>query len=173
VILLQRRTRSIQSLSSSRGEHSCKLANALPQDFERCFDRCLFLDNVRDVSTLHFFGSLLEALAADGIHRKEGECLREWYTIRSGMQKLNVCINFPKDCTQSNVADRSLRNRSSNKQSRSACQREALNDTNELLVIDREDRFLLVGDTDSRWSVLAGTVYLLRHYRQDYKQARK
>jgi hypothetical protein len=53
------------------------------------------------------------------------------------------------------------------------CQREALNDTNKLLVIDREECFLLVGDTDSRWSVFAGLVDLIRHCKQDYKQVLK
>jgi hypothetical protein len=32
---------------------------------------------VREASTLHFFGSSVEAFGAYGIHRKEAECLRE------------------------------------------------------------------------------------------------
>ena len=119
------------------------------------------------------FHSRFEAFAAYGIHRKEGECLREWYTIRSGVQKFNVCNHFPENCTQSHFTESSLRNRPFNKQSRSPCQREALNDTNKLLVFDCEECFLLVGDTDSRWSVFAGLVDLTRHCKQDYKQAMK
>ena len=38
-----------------------------------------------------------------------------------------------------------------------------MNDTNELLVINCEERFLLVRDADSRWSVLAGLVDLSGH----------
>jgi len=119
--------------------------------------------------TLHLFGSRFEAFAAYVIHRKEAECLREWYPIRSSMQKFNVSIHFPKNCTQSHFTGRSLRNRPFHKQSRSPCQREALNDTNELLVIDCEECFLLMGDTDSRWSVVSvGLVDLLRHCEQNY-----
>src|ERR1017187_495021 len=89
------------------------------------------------------------------------------------MQKFNVCNHFPENCTESHFSESSLRNRPFNKQSRSPCQREALNDTNKLLVIDREERFLLVGNTDSRWSVFAGLVDLTLHGKQDYKQALK
>ena len=119
------------------------------------------------------FHSRFEAFAAYGIHRKEGECLREWYTIGSGMEKFNMSIHFPENCTQSQFPESSLRNRPFNKQSRSPCQREALNDTNELLVLDREECLLLVGNTDSRWSVSARLVDLMRHCKQDYKQALK
>lgn len=45
-----------------------------------------------------------------------------------------------------------------------------MNDTNELPVIDCEDCFLLVGDTDSRWSVLEGLVDPSRHCEQDYNR---
>lgn len=119
------------------------------------------------------FHSRFEAFAAYGIHGKEGECLCEWYTIRSGMQKFNVCNHFPENCTQSHFTESSLRNRPFNKQSRSPRQREALNDTNKLLVIDREECFLLVGHTDSSWSGFAGLVDLTRHCKQDYKKALK
>lgn len=118
---------------------------------------------------MHLFGSRLEAFAAYGIHRKEGECLREWYAIRSGMQKFDVRIHFPEHRTQSHFSERSLRNGSFNKESRSPCQREALNDTNELLVMNCEDCFLLMGDTDPRWSVFVSLVDLPRHSKQDYK----
>lgn len=45
---------------------------------------------------MHFFESLLEALAAYVIHREKGECLGPWHTIRASMQKYNVCVHFPK-----------------------------------------------------------------------------
>lgn len=109
------------------------------------------------------FHGRLESFAAYGIHCQEGECLREWYAIRSSMEKFNVCIHFPENCTQIHFTERALRNRPLNKQSRSSGQREALNDTNEFLVIDCEDGFLLMGDADSRWSVLARLVDLSRH----------
>jgi len=49
---------------------------------ERRVNMCSFL-YVREGCTLHLFGSRFEAFAAYGIHRKKGECLCEWYTIRS------------------------------------------------------------------------------------------
>ncbi len=86
------------------------------------------------------------------------------------MQKFNVRNHFPEDCTESHFTESSLRNRPFDKQNRPACQREALNDTNKVLVIDREQCFLLVGHTDSRRSVFAGLVDLTRHYKQDYNR---
>src|SRR6478672_9447444 len=87
------------------------------------------------------------------------------------MQKFNVRVHFSKNCTESHLTQRSLRNRSFNKQSRSARQREALKYSNELLVLDCEDCLLLVGNTDSRWSAaLLGLVKLLRHFKQDCKR---
>ncbi len=123
--------------------------------------------NVRETCK-HFFGSRFEPFAAYLIHRKEAECLREWYTVGSGMQKFNLGIYLSQNCSQSHFTKRSRRNTPFNKQSRSPCQREALNDTNEPLVIDREDCFLLVGDTDPRWSVFVALVDLLRHCKQNY-----
>ena len=117
------------------------------------------------------FYSRFEAFAAYGIHGKESECLCEWHTIRSGMQKFDVRNHFPEDCAQRYFTEGSLGNGPFHQQSRPTCQREALNDTNKLLVIDREECFLLVGNTDSRRSVFAGLVDLTRHYKQDYKQA--
>ena len=161
-----------RSRPSPRSEHLRDLADALPQltpAFERHVDRCLFLFDVREACTLHLFCSSVEAFGAYGIHRNKAECLRERYTISSGMQKFNVRIHFPKNCTQSHFAERSLGNRPFNKQSRSSCHREALNDTNELLVIDCKDCSFLVGDTDPRWS--AGRTRLVdlpRHGKQDY-----
>jgi hypothetical protein len=87
---------AFRSRSSSRSEHPRKLVDTLAQGFERRVDRSLFLYNVRKACILHFFGSRFEALAAHGIHRKEGECLRKRYAVRSGMQKFNVCIHFPE-----------------------------------------------------------------------------
>jgi hypothetical protein len=152
-----------RSYPSPRSERPGKLAEALPQAFERRVERCLFLFNVREACTLHLLGSSVEAFCAYGIHRKEAECLREPYTIRSGVQKFNVRIHFPKNCTQSHFTDRTLGNRPFNKQRRSPCQREALNYTEELLVIDHKDCLFLVRDTDSRWSAV-----LPRHGKQDY-----
>ena len=160
--------------SSSRSEHYRKLADALPQCFERHVDRSLFLSNVRKACILHFFGSRFEAFAAHGIHRKEGECLRKRYAVRSGMQKFNVCIHFPEYGSESYSSERALSNRPFNEQCRSSRQRQALNDTNELLIIDCENGFLLMGNTDSRRSVaLARLVDLLRHSNQDSKPALK
>jgi hypothetical protein len=119
------------------------------------------------------FYSRFEAFAAYGIHRKEGECLCEWYTIRSGMQKFDVRNHFPEDRAQCHFTESSLGNRPFHQQSRPPCQREALNDANEPLVFDREDGFLLVWNTDPRRSVFAGLVDLTRHYKQDYKPAMK
>lgn len=95
--------RSFRSHPSPRGKHPRKLADALPQltpAFERPVDGCLFLFDVREACTLHLFGSIVEAFGAYGIHRKKAECLREWYTISSRMQKFNVRIHFPENCTQ-------------------------------------------------------------------------
>ena len=97
--------------SPSRSEHHRKLADALPQCFERRVDRSLFLNNVGKACTVHFFGSRFEAFAAHGIHRKEGECLRKWYAVRSGMQKFNVCLHFPEYGSKSDFSERALRNR--------------------------------------------------------------
>jgi len=130
----------------------------------------LFLFDVREACTLHLLGSCMETFAAFGIHRKKAECLRERYTISSSMQKFNVRVHFSKNCTQSHCAERSLGNGPFNKQSRSPCPREALNDTNELLVIDYKECSFLVGDTNARWSVvLAKFVDLPRHCKEDYK----
>lgn len=160
--------------SSSRSEHHRKLADALPQGFERGVDRSLFPNNVRKACILHFFGSRFEAFAAHGIHRKEGGCLRKWYAVRSGMQKFNVCIHFPEYGSKSDFGELPLRNRPFNEQSRSSRQRQALNDTSEFLIIDCENCFLLVGNTDSRRSAaLVRLVNLLRHSKQDSKQALK
>jgi hypothetical protein len=109
------------------------------------------------------FHGRFESFCAYGIHRKEGECLREGYTIRPGVQKFNVYIHFPKNCTQSHFTECAFRNRPLHKQSRSSGQREAMNDTNEPLVTNCEDCFLLVRDADSRWSVFAGLVDLSGH----------
>ena len=150
--------------SSSRSEHHRKLTDALPQCFERHVDRSLFLNNVRKACILHFFGSRFEAFAAHGIHRKEGECLCKWYAVRSGMQKFNVCLDFPECGSKSDFSERALRNRPFHEQCRSSRQRQALNDTNEFLIIDCKNCFLLVGNTDSRRSAaLARLVDLLRH----------
>ncbi len=59
---------------------------------------------------MHFFDSSFEALATHGIHREEGECLREGNTIRAPMQKFNVCVHFPKHRTENNFPECSLRN---------------------------------------------------------------
>ena len=75
----------------------------------------MFLFDIREAFILHLFGSSVEAFGAYGIHRKKAECLRERYTICSGMQKFNVRTHFPKNCTQSHFAERSLGNRPSNK----------------------------------------------------------
>ena len=56
--------------------------------------------------------SRFEAFGAYRIHRQERECLREWYTIRPGVQKFNVCIHFPKNCAQSDVAECAIRMKS-------------------------------------------------------------
>ena len=110
---------AFRSRSSSRSEHPRKLADALPQGLKRRVDRCPFPFNVGEAPALHLLDSRFEAFAAYGIHRKEGECLRERYSIRSGMQKFNVRIHFPKNGTQSHLAERFLGDRSFNKQSRS------------------------------------------------------
>src|SRR5215471_10357791 len=119
---------------------------------------------------MHFFECFFETLAASVIHRKEGECLRERHTIHTPVQKLDVCIHFPKSCTEHYFPKCSLRNGTLHKQSRSPCQREPLQHSNELLVIDRENRFLLMRHTDSRWSVFV-RFPVWRHCRQDDKQA--
>jgi hypothetical protein len=93
--------------------------------------------------------------------------------VHHPLRYAEIQCDFPENCTQSHFTEGSLRNRPFNKQSRSPCQREALNDTNKLLVIDRKECFLLVGDTDSRWSVFAGLVDFTRHCKQNYKQALK
>ena len=79
--------------------------------------------------------------------------------------EIECLINLTKDCTQSNAANRSLGNKPFNKQSRPTRPRQALNDTNELLVANSEDCFLLLGKTDSRWSVFARLVHLPQHHR--------
>lgn len=90
--------------SSSRSEHHRKLADALPQCFERRVDRSLFLTNVRKACIVHFFGSRFEAFATHSIHRKKGECLRKWYAVPSGLQKFNVCIHFPESGSKSDFS---------------------------------------------------------------------
>src|SRR5208337_473916 len=86
------------------------------------------------------------------------------------MQKFDVCFHLSENCSQSHCAERSLGNRSFNKQSRSSRQREALNDTNKFLVFDYKNCSLLVRDTDARCSVaLVKFVDLPRHRKQDYK----
>ena len=67
---------------------------------------------------MHFFDSSFEALATHGIHRDEGECLRERHTICAPMQKFYMRIHFAKDRTEHNFPERSLRNGSLYKQSR-------------------------------------------------------
>jgi hypothetical protein len=129
----------------------------------------LYLFDVGEACTLHLLGGSVKAFGTDGTHRKEAECLCERYTISSCMQKFNVPIHSSKNGTQSNFANRSFGNGTLNKQSRSASNREALNDTNELLVIDRKYCPFLVGDTDPRWSpLLSRFVDLPRHHMQDY-----
>ena len=91
----------------------------MAQRSEGRIDRCLFPCKIRG---MHFFEGAFEALAAPGIHRKEGECLREWHTIHTPVQKLNVCIHFPKSCAENYFAECSLRNCTLHKQSRSPCQ---------------------------------------------------
>lgn len=59
---------------------------------------------------MHFFDSSFEALATHGIHREEGERLREGNTIRALMQKFNVCVHFPKNRTENNFSQFSLWN---------------------------------------------------------------
>jgi len=76
--------------------------------------------------------------------------------------------HFPEDCTESHFTESSLSNRPFDQQRRTPCQREALNDTNKVMVIDGEECFLLMGHPDSRRSVFAGLVDLTRHYKQDY-----
>jgi hypothetical protein len=156
-----------RSRPSPRSEHPRKLADTLPQltpAFQGPVERCLFLFDVSETCTLHLLGSSVKAFGAYGIHRKEAECLCEWYTISSCMQKFNVRIHSPKYRTQSHFAERSFGNRTFNKQSRSPSHREALNDTNELLAIGCKDCPFLVGDADPRWSVvLARLVDLPRH----------
>jgi hypothetical protein len=68
--------------------------------------------------------------------------------------EIQCAHSLSQNCSQSHFTERFPGNRPLNKQSRSPCQREALNGTNELLVIDCEDCSLLVGDTDSRWSAV-------------------
>jgi hypothetical protein len=93
------------------GEHPRKLPEAVPQlppAFERLVERYLFLFDVREACTLHLLGSGVETFGAFVIHRKKAECLRERYTISSGMEKFNVRVHFSKNCTQSHCAERSL-----------------------------------------------------------------
>lgn len=52
---------------------------------------------------MHFFERCFEALAAYPIHREKGKCLRQWYAIRAGVQKLNVRIHFPKNRTENQL----------------------------------------------------------------------
>ena len=156
-----------RSHPSPRSEHLRKLADALPE-FTPAFggpvESCLFLFDVSEACTLHLLCSSVKTFGAYGIHRKEAECLCERYTISSCMEKFNVRVHSPKNCTQSHFAERSFGNRTFNKQSRSPSHREALNDTNELLVIGCKECPFLVGDTDPRWSaVLARLVDLPRH----------
>jgi hypothetical protein len=56
----------------------------------------LFLFDVREACTPHLLGSGIETFATFGIHRKKAECLRERYTISSGMQKFNLRVHFSK-----------------------------------------------------------------------------
>jgi len=67
---------------------------------------------------MHFFESPPEALVACVIHREEGECLRQRHTIRAPMQKFNVCIHLPKNRTENDLPDCSLRNWSLQQQRR-------------------------------------------------------
>ncbi len=71
---------------------------------------------------MHFFESLLEALAACVIHREKGECLRQGHTIRASMQKFNACIHFPKNRTENHLPQCPRGNWPLHKQSRSPCQ---------------------------------------------------
>jgi len=71
---------------------------------------------------MHLFESFLEALAAYGIHRQEGECLCEWHTVRAPMQKFNLCLHFPKHRTENYFPECSLRNWPLHKQTRPSCQ---------------------------------------------------
>jgi len=66
---------------------------------------------------MHFFERCFEALAAYLIHREKGECLRQWYAIRAGMQKFNVRIHFPKNHTENQLPQCPLRNWPLRKQS--------------------------------------------------------
>ncbi len=125
--------------------------------------------NVRETCK-HFFGSHFEAIAAYLIHRKEAECLREWNTVRTRVQKFNLGVHLPQNGSHSHFTECSRSNRPFHQQSRSPCQGETLNDTDELLLIDCEECFLLVRDTDSRWPVLEGLVDLSRHCREDYNR---
>jgi len=162
-----------RSRPSSRSEHPRKLAEAVPQlaqAFERPVQSRLFLFDVSETCTLHLLGGSAKAFGAYGTHGKEAECLCERYTISSCMQKFNVRIHSPKNGTQSHFAQRSFGNRTLNKQSRSASYGEALNDTDELLIINREDCPFLVGHADAWWSgALTSLVNLPRHSRQDCK----
>ena len=152
-----------------RSEHPRKLADARPKltpAFEGPVQRRLFLFDVGEACTLHLLGGSVKAFGAHGTHGKEAECLCERYTISSCMQKFNVRIHSPKNGTQSHFAERSFGNRALNKQSRSASHREALNDSDELLIINREDCPFLVGHADARRSgVLTRLIDLPRHSR--------
>jgi hypothetical protein len=97
----------------------------------------------RKACHLHFIDSGMEALGAYLVHRKEAECLHERYPVRSEMQEFNVRTHFPKNCAQGHLSKSPLGKGSLHQQCRSSCQRQAPNDTKDLLVIDRKDCFFL------------------------------
>lgn len=121
---------------------------------------------------MHFFQSSAEPLATRSIHREEGECLRKGYTVCTRVKKLNMCVNLPKKRTENDFAKRSFWNWPPHKESRSSGRGEPLYDTQEFFSVYRENRFLLVGHTDARWSVLTRFLDRPRHYGQDYKAGR-
>jgi hypothetical protein len=45
---------------------------------------------------MHFFESLLEALAAYVIHREKGKCLGPWHNIRARCRNTTYAFTFPK-----------------------------------------------------------------------------
>lgn len=53
---------------------------------------------------MHFFERLFEALTTYVIHCEKDECLRQWHTIGTRVQKLNVRIHLSKNRTKNDFA---------------------------------------------------------------------
>lgn len=98
----------------------------------------------------HLGGGRLEPFRTGVVHGKEAECLGQGCAVGARVQEFDVRRNVAEHGLQPHHAHGSLWDRALGKNGGASGQRETLNDSDELAVIDREQRPLVIGDTDAR-----------------------